>query len=150
MMSSPLHSSSLPILLSSVPPPFNDIMHDVANGSSITAALRARNILPEQFYRAINRSLKLRESYARARQIRSEQRFESITDIANAATRYDAHLARVKIDAIKWQLSKEDPKRYGDHPAEVNVNTKVNVAIVSEAQRQELIARHKALLSDQP
>jgi hypothetical protein len=125
---------------------FSSILYDISQGSSLTKAVKNSNATSWQsFYDTLDASPERREQYARAVRSRTSYKFESIQDIAEAATPRDAHVARVRIDAIKWQLSKEEPRKYGDKPAEINVNTQVNVAVVSEADRQALINKRKAI-----
>ena len=52
---------------------------------------------------------------------------DEIVEIADNATPQDAHVARLKVDARKWVAAKLLPKKYGDRPAEVNVNTQINL-----------------------
>lgn len=52
------------------------------------------------------------DQYATACQLRQEHKFEVIEHIAD--TEPDVQRARLKIDVVKWQLSKEAPKKYGD------------------------------------
>jgi hypothetical protein len=52
------------------------------------------------------------DNYTRANKIRREERFEKMGDIADQET--DVQRARLKVDVLKWQLSKEEPKKYGD------------------------------------
>lgn len=57
-----------------------------------------------------------RQQYARAREIRADARFERIDDVIDdmRAKKVDAQMARVEIDAIKWQAGKENGRRYGE------------------------------------
>ena len=56
-------------------------------------------------------------------------------------------MARVKIDARKWIVSKLLPKKYGDRPDEVHVSTTVtNLVQHSTQQQEDWQARHKAAL----
>jgi hypothetical protein len=128
---------------------FAFLLNDIANGSSVTKAVHHADLCLDTFYKDLKASPARSEEYAHALKIRRTHKFESIQDIAEAATPRDAHVARVRIDAIKWQLSKEEPRKYGDKPAEINVNTQVNVAVVSEADRQALMAKRKALQNKQ-
>ena len=128
---------------------FSFLLNDIGNGSSITKAVQNAGIGLETFYSYLHASPEREKEYARTLDFRRTYKFESIQDIAEAATPRDAHVARVRIDAIKWQLSKEEPRKYGDKPAEINVNTQVNVAVVSEADRQALMAKRKALQDKQ-
>lgn len=52
------------------------------------------------------------DNYARACKIRRENRFEDLDEVVD--TTEDVQKARLKVDVIKWQLSKEEPKKYGD------------------------------------
>lgn len=56
------------------------------------------------------------ENYARARQLRSYRRYESVDKVTEElrAGLIDSNQARVLIDAIKWQTGKENPKVFGD------------------------------------
>lgn len=51
------------------------------------------------------------DKYTHACKIRRERRFERLTDIAYQIE--DVNRARLLIDTEKWQLSKEEPKKYG-------------------------------------
>lgn len=53
------------------------------------------------------------DKYARACSLRRESKFEELIDIAEDSNT-DVPRARLKVDVIKWQLSKEEPKKYGD------------------------------------
>lgn len=55
-----------------------------------------------------------REQYARARDLQADTKFDEVGDISDAATPEDAQVARLRIDARKWQSAKLAPKRYGD------------------------------------
>lgn len=52
------------------------------------------------------------DKYVRACAIRREYRFETLEDVVDKEE--DPARARIKVDVIKWQLSKEEPKKYGD------------------------------------
>lgn len=52
------------------------------------------------------------DQYARAKMIGMEVRFEEMIDLAK--NEEDVQRARLMIDVIKWQLSKELPKKYGE------------------------------------
>ena len=59
------------------------------------------------------------DQYAQACKLRRENKFEELEDIASNEP--DVQRARLKVDVIKWQLSKEEPKKYGDK-VDVNAN----------------------------
>ena len=58
----------------------------------------------------------LRQQYARAREIRADARFERIDNVVvdMRKGKINDRQARVEIDAIKWQASKENGRRYGE------------------------------------
>lgn len=57
-----------------------------------------------------------RQQYMRARELRSDARFERLDEIMAEvhAGKLDPSSARVMMDAIKWQAGKENAKRYGE------------------------------------
>lgn len=52
------------------------------------------------------------DNYARACKIRREYKFHELEH--RALHTEDVQRARLLVDVVKWQLSKEDPKKYGD------------------------------------
>lgn len=58
------------------------------------------------------------DQYARARQEGLDRRFDQLEDLAResrkAETKGEIAGYRNMIDVLRWQLSKQDPKRYGD------------------------------------
>ena len=52
------------------------------------------------------------DQYARACVVRRENKFDEIYQIAENTE--EVQRARLLVDVIKWQLSKEEPKKYGD------------------------------------
>lgn len=88
-----------------------------------------------------------REHYRGAREIQADVLFDEQIDIADGATPETVHVARLRIDARKWVMGKQNAKKYGDKPGDVHVNTSVNNLIVlTEEKQRELQARRlKAL-----
>lgn len=90
-----------------------------------------------------------RQQYLRAREIRADSRFESVDSVIEDMRkgRIDANQARVQIDAIKWQVGKENAKRYGDavtlrgdkdNPVQVQQRTTIEM---SEAELHAVAAK---------
>lgn len=52
------------------------------------------------------------DQYARACKVRRENKFEEMYEIAEKTD--EVQRARLLVDVLKWQLSKEEPKKYGD------------------------------------
>lgn len=76
------------------------------------------------------------DKYARACRIRREGKFYEMEVVAR--TEFDVQRARLINDTLKWQLSKEEPKKYGDK-LEVENNVKHNLADKSEAELDKLV-----------
>jgi hypothetical protein len=56
------------------------------------------------------------DQYTRANICRAESKFDKIDDVVDdmRSKVIDPQMARVEIDAIKWQAGKMNPKKYGD------------------------------------
>lgn len=61
------------------------------------------------------------EQYARAKAQAQDAMLEKMFDVAEDATPENVHVARLKIDTMKWAASKLAPKKYGDKST-VDVN----------------------------
>lgn len=79
------------------------------------------------------------DQYARACKIRREYRFEGLEDTIDGEV--DVQRARLKVDTLKWQMSKEDPKKYGD---------KVDVTTNGESLPAPIFGGMSATSTDQP
>lgn len=104
-----------------------DIFKKIEDGLSLRKALDKVNIPAITFYEWIDKDDEKAKQYARACKQRTENKKDSIADDYNAEPQYIVNddgskridpawvqLQRLKIDAKKWELSKEDPKKYGD------------------------------------
>ncbi len=76
--------------------------------------------------------------YTRAREAQADYYAEQIIDIGDNATAETAQVARLQCDNRKWYAGKIRPKKYGDRPDEVHVNTTVNTHIISADKLREL------------
>lgn len=65
-------------------------------------------------FRWLDKNPSFREQYVRAREAQTEKMLEDILSIADEATPEDAAVAKLRVDARKWAMSKLAPKRYGD------------------------------------
>ncbi len=109
------------------------ICDEITTGKTIASASKNHGMPSErQIYRWLDESEEFRQMYARARDRRADARHERIDQVIldMRAKEIDPAQARVEIDAIKWQCSKEAPRRYGerieiagdpDNPLNVNV-----------------------------
>lgn len=118
------------------------ICHEIAvNNKSLRKIIREtdRKHVPEMptFMEWLIEDKEIANQYARATEIRAENIFEEILEIADDTSNDtlinkegDEYLnqefvqrSRVKIDARKWMLSKMMPKKYGDKQ-EIDLNVK--------------------------
>jgi hypothetical protein len=69
-----------------------------------------------RFYQWLDSDVNLQKQYARACEARAHYKFEQIEEVVKdmRSGMVDAAMARVEIDAVKWQASKLNPKKYGD------------------------------------
>lgn len=107
----------------------NEILTDVANGSSLNIACQKRKIVPATFRDWIEGDAALAQRYARAKNRQLEYWGEEVLDIATGARRLADAAAigavfsddktaimrdRLAADQARWTLSKLLPKQYGD------------------------------------
>lgn len=107
---------------------FKNILSEIEEGASLRSVLR-RDEMPTQktFFDWLHEDEEKVKQYARACELRAEQIFEDILEIADETqgdkkytesgeiidSEYVAR-SRIKIDARKWMLGKMNPKKYGD------------------------------------
>ena len=72
------------------------------------------------------------DKYARACKIRRENRFEALEEVVDKDE--DVQRSRLRVDVIKWQLSKEEPRKYGDR-LELDGNVNSNVTFINSVPR---------------
>jgi hypothetical protein len=120
---------------------FTSICEAIKTGISLRQSCHHAGIDPRTFYDAVEASPERSQRYARARNIQTEMLADELVQLADSATPRDAHVKRLQIDTRRWIAAKLLPRKYGDKPAEINVSTQVNVAVISEADRQALIAK---------
>jgi len=109
------------------------------------------------FYEWLESDEEKSKQYARACKIREEIKYEEILEIADnddgvyidefGNKRIDnGHIQkkRLQIDARKWQLSKENPKKYGDKIQQEH-SGEIKGLDLSSLSTQELIERAKAI-----
>lgn len=104
---------------------FGNILLKIENGQSLRSILK-ENGMPSSrtFFQWVDSDESKIKQYARAIEIRSELKFESIQDDYLEEPQRDpesgridsawVNLQRLKIDSKKWELSKLMPKKYGD------------------------------------
>jgi hypothetical protein len=126
---------------------FEQICERVAGGSNLSELARESRF-PSRFTirKWIHASEERLGAYEAACKDRTAQRAEKIDEIvANVELgEIDPHSARVMIDAIKWQMSKEHPARYGDS-SKIDLNVSRSL---SDASDEELKAEYEKLIGE--
>ena len=118
----------------------NNIFNMIESGKSLRFALSQIPLSSSTFFIWIEEDPEKSKQYAYVTDIRTELKFESIEQDYSEEPQRDAEtgridsawvqLQRLKIDAKKWELSKLNPKKYGDkiqqeHSGEVKTTTTV-------------------------
>lgn len=98
------------------PQSFNDILEQISAGSSLTKALKDKNINMREFFQFVDADSERMNEYVRAREHRGEACVERIDEYQQELRerKIDSATARVLIDTEKWKASKFYPKMYGD------------------------------------
>lgn len=121
----------------------NSICLDIAEGKSLRASCRERQVLPSTFLGwAFRTDLPLYERYARAREIRAEILADEIVEIADLAEDDNSskvQKAKLQVDARRWVASKLLPKRYGDKLEEAEGAPKQPIQIMSKDDLLDLV-----------
>jgi len=104
---------------------FNDVLERIEQGESLRSVLRDSDKPSSRtFYKWLDEDDERVKQYAHACQERAVAKFESIEQDYNEKPERDkdsgkidpawVNLQRLKIDSKKWELSKLNPKKYGD------------------------------------
>ena len=121
---------------------FDEIIEDIEIGAeALVLSLKGR-LSSSTFYKWLDDDSDKAKRYARACEIRQELMFEHIWEIANTPEEGIETISRasgveiktgdmlghrrLKIDALKWQLSKLNPKKYGDKIDHTTDGEKIN------------------------
>lgn len=91
----------------------DEIITRVMEGQTLYVLTQARDMpTRDTIYRWMVKDKDFSDKYVAAAKLRRELKFESLEIIADSEP--DVNRARLKVDVIKWQLSKEEPRKYGD------------------------------------
>jgi len=104
-------------------------------------------------FRRIEEDEEFRRRYDRARAVQAERWADELVVLPDSlpenATAEQVAVAKLQVDTRKWIIGKRLPKKYGDWPAEVNVNTQLNLFQISiEDQKRIQEARRQLLEED--
>ena len=102
----------------------NNIFNMIESGKSLRFALSQIPLSSSTFFIWIEEDPEKSKQYAYVTDVRTELKFESIEQDYSEEPQRDAEtgridsawvqLQRLKIDSKKWELSKLNPKKYGD------------------------------------
>jgi len=116
---------------------FYEVIELIKNGKAVKVACEELKHSRTDFYNLINKNVELMNTYTHAREERSELLFEQILEIANHTEEDHTPFTgsnviqrdRLRVDSIKWVLSKMSPNKYGD-----------KIDVVSDGQKIESIS----------
>lgn len=93
-----------------------DIIKRVADGESLRAACRVHSVSAGTFLEAVSKDADLAEQYARARDCGVDSQAEEMHELEGSvlAGTLDANAFRAAMDARKWRLARQAPRKYGD------------------------------------
>ena len=89
------------------------IFEQMEQGVSLRKACEKEGVKNNTFLDFISKDKELAEQYARSRQKGQDARFEDMLDYARES-KDDPCTKKLYIDTLKWVLSKQQPKKYGD------------------------------------
>lgn len=91
------------------------ICERLVNGDSLRGICLEEN-MPDRstVFRWLEAHEDFATKYARARTLQAHFGFEEVQEIADTGNADDVQRARLRVDTLKWRLSKLEPKKYGD------------------------------------
>lgn len=113
----------------------NTICERISTGRSLRSVLKDEGMpVNSTFLIWLSENEEYSKQYARATHLRADNMFDEITEIANHTNEDHTPFTggnvvqrdRLRIDAIKWQISKMNPKKYGD---KLEIDAKMDIEI---------------------
>ena len=89
------------------------IFEQLEQGVSLRKACEKEGVKNNTFLDFISKDKELSEQYARSRQKGQDARFEDMLDYVRES-KDDPNTKNLYINTLKWVLSKQQPKKYGD------------------------------------
>ena len=123
------------------------ICQELSNGKSLRSICRKSNMpsLPTVVRWALDETLPFYAQYTQAKNIAAELLFEDILAIATYGNITDVMRARLRVDTIKWYLSKVLPKKYGD---QATLNVGVGFSLNLLRQNDEISSNAVAAVTE--
>lgn len=95
-----------------------EVIRRMELGEPMSRVCRDHNVAASSISLWVEKDPDFAEKYARARLIRADVLFDGLLDVAeesmNAQNAMESAAYKLKIDTLKWQLSKMVPRKYGD------------------------------------
>lgn len=93
----------------------DDVCQLIEQGESLRKICE-RPGMPNQrtIFRWLNENDEFCQQYARARENQADFLLEEMLEISDLATPEDVSVAKLRVDARKWYITKVAPKKYGD------------------------------------
>lgn len=116
----------------------SDVLEEIEAGSTLRVTAAKFNISASAIIRHVQQNEDFAKQYARAIDIRTDADCDSLADeIAQAAetTKFGVDSGwvawqRVRIDTLKWLLSKRNPKKYGEKQLHAGANGEGPIEVV--------------------
>ena len=89
------------------------IFEQLEQGVSLRKSCEKEGVKNNTFLDFISKDKELSEQYARSRQKGQDARFEDMLDYVRES-KDDPNTKNLYINTLKWVLSKQQPKKYGD------------------------------------
>ena len=117
-----------------------DILQRLTEGESLRSACRAHNVSAGSFIDAIHRDEELFERYMRARESGIDAQAEEMHDLEFRVLSgdLDPQAFRVAMEARKWRMARQHPKKYGDKQSVEQTTTLSGSVSVSATLSPEL------------
>lgn len=117
----PKHAGGRPTKYS--PETAAEICRRISNGVTLTAIDKDPDMpCRDTVHEWRHKHREFSDAYARARLAWADDKFDEIIEISDAAKPEDERVARLKIDARKWVISKVNPSKYGDRQIVENIS----------------------------
>lgn len=127
---------------------FVAICAEIACGDSVEVAAQKHDVSERAFYLWLTKYPEAVQNYARAREVRSDARFESSSKLMADLKlgEIDAQQARVMLDEIKWKCGKESSRKYGDKVDVTTAGESLNDPATTEARIAQLLGKAGAAI----
>ena len=105
----------------------DDICLLLAQGESLRKICERPGMPPSRtVHRWLQENDEFCQQYARAREAQADYLLDDILDIADIATPEDVQVAKLRVEARKWYITKVAPKKYGDKITQEHTGSIIN------------------------